>query len=380
MPSSAGSAAGPAVGLLGSQVVVSSRGQRPVEGGAEVTGVVGAARWVRVREALRRHEVEAAHLGGVHADLRGVQVDSPLDGEDRLGPARTPVGGDRRGVGDVAAPAHRRVGDVVAAGEHLAGVRGQEGADHRVGARVLDYVELVMGDAAAAGAPEAELLGLGPAVHRRREVLGPRLGPNHGPADGPGEPGQNELLRRRRALGPEAPAHVGSHYPHRGLIQSVEGGQGVPHSVRGLSGGVEREPAAVRGPFGRGRPGLQRHGRQPLVDQRSLHHNLAPREVEPSAVAGLSRRCRIGCLGNGGHVESDVGAGVLVDQRVATGRIGQRHHRGPRLDMDDHVLGRVGGRCGRLGHHRHHRLADEPDRLTGQDRAGHTLVDHRDRR
>ena len=357
---------GAAAGLLGAQVLVSGRLQGPLQGGAVVAGVVGAAHRVGVREPLGTHEVEAAHLGGVHADPGGVEVDGTLDGEDRLGPARAPVGGDRSGVGDVAAPACRRVGDVVAAGEHLAGVRRQEGADHRVGARVLHDLELVVGDAAAAGAAEAELLALAPAVHRRGEVLGPGLGPCHRTADSPCEPGQDELLRRRGALGPETAAHIWGHHPHGGLVEPVEAGQGVPHPVRGLGGGVERQPGAVGGPFDRRRPGLQRHGRQPLVGQRAGHHDLAAREVD----GGLDTSA-------GTHVEGDVRAGVWVDQRVARGRVGQRHRRGPRLDVDEHVLSRVGGCGGCLGHHHRQRLAHEPDGVAGQHGAGHGLVDHR---
>ena len=156
-----------------------------------------------------------------------------------------------------------------------------------------------MGDAAGAGATQAEALALSPAVHRRGEVLGPGLGPRHRTPDGPGEPGQNEFLRRRRALGPETTAHVGGNHPHRGLIQPVEGGQGVPHPVRGLGGGVEGESSAVTGPLGRRRPGLQRHSRQPLVDQRGLHCDVTSREVQ----WGLD-------VAAGGHVEGDVHAGA----------------------------------------------------------------------
>ena len=68
-----------------------------------------------------------------------------------------------------------------------------------------------------------------------------------------------------------------------------------------------------------------------------------------------------------------------MDQRVAGCGVGQSHHRGLRIDVDEDMLGCVGGRAGRLGHHRRHRLADEADGVAGQHRPGHPLVDHWDR-
>ena len=43
------------------------------------------------------------------------------------------------------------------------------------------------------------------------------------------------------------------------------------------------------------------------------------------------------------------------------------------------MLGSVGGFCRGLGDHHRHRLTHEPDDVAGKDRAGHLLVDHRDR-
>src|SRR5690606_33595322 len=87
-------------GLLGAQLLVPGRLEDAVERAPVVAGVVLGAGGGGERELVGRHEVRAADLGGVHADLGGEEVDRPLDGGRGLGPTRTAVGGGGGGVGD----------------------------------------------------------------------------------------------------------------------------------------------------------------------------------------------------------------------------------------------------------------------------------------
>ena len=91
-------------------------------------GLVGAAvvehaDGVAVRHLLRRHEILAAQLDAVDAELDRGLVHQPLDRERHLGPARAAIGVGRHGVGEHRARAQRRRRNVVGAGDQARALR-----------------------------------------------------------------------------------------------------------------------------------------------------------------------------------------------------------------------------------------------------------------
>ena len=92
-------------------------GQRLLERGRVVARVIRPAEVVLVRERVGLDLVLAPHLGRIHADLGGVQVDDPLGQEGRLGPARAAQRTDRHGVGVDDVDLVERVVDRVLAGD-----------------------------------------------------------------------------------------------------------------------------------------------------------------------------------------------------------------------------------------------------------------------
>ncbi len=76
-------------------------------------------------------EVAAPQLGRVQADLVGCHVEHPLDQLGGLGPARAPVGADRRRVGHRGRALKAHLRDVVDADRHHLGEHRQDGAEGR---------------------------------------------------------------------------------------------------------------------------------------------------------------------------------------------------------------------------------------------------------
>ena len=108
-------APGALLGLLLAQAVVVDHLHRPPQRGRVVARVVVPARGGVVGELLGLDEVLLAQLGGVHADVVGVDVDHALDGVHRLGdPERAAIRhATGRLVGVDAVDLHERILEVV---------------------------------------------------------------------------------------------------------------------------------------------------------------------------------------------------------------------------------------------------------------------------
>ena len=119
------------------------------------------------------------------------------------------------------------------------------------------------------------------------------------------------------------------------------------------------DEAAVVGPVGRARAGLDRRRRQPLVDDPLLDDDLAVAEV------GLARR---------GEALDDVGADVGEQQHVvARAAASGLDDDGQRVVVDEHEVGGVLADGPVLGDDRHHRLADVAHDVAGHERPAHAL-------
>jgi hypothetical protein len=153
--------------------------------------------------------LRTAHVGRVHPDLGGEHVDRPLDRCRRLGTARAPVGTGRVGVGEHRPHGRLDLGDLVCAGRHHPGQRGEPAAELGIGAALLRAHDAIGLDGPIPAATDLDVLDLAPAVTHREHVLGAGLVPAHRPADLAGDPREHQLLRMRTDLGAEPAADVG---------------------------------------------------------------------------------------------------------------------------------------------------------------------------
>ena len=88
--------------------------------------------------------------------------------------------------------------------------------------------------------------------------------PAHRPADLPAQPAEQQLLGVAADLGAEPAADVGGDHPHLLGLEPVGRGERVAGAV-GVLGARPLDEAAVD-PRRRRRAHLERHGRDPLVD------------------------------------------------------------------------------------------------------------------
>ena len=353
----------PPLGLLRAQAVITGRLQHRGERVGVPAGVVFGAAGRRERELVRRHDVQPAHLGRVHPDFGGEQVDGALDGRRGLRPAGAAIGGDRRGVGDGHPEGGLHPGDVVDAGRHQAREGGQEPAHPRVGATVLHDVDPVGEDPAVPVPADRQRVHLVPAVRHRHHVLAAGLHPADRPAGLPCGPGDRHGLPVYADLGAEAAAHVGRDHPDGARVELQRAGQDDPGELGVLGARPHRQLPVP--PDRRGGAHLQRHGRDALVDDRPLDHYLTPGEqgvIERGAavLAGATR---------GGDVRSGRGE----EQGVPGQRRRRAHHRGQRVVVHADQLGYVLAPVapgGPAGQDQRHGLAHEPDPAAREHRLG----------
>ena len=237
-----GVAAGPPAPLLLAELLIARRGQRLVQRLLVAAGVVHGAGLGLERELVRGDEVAPPDLRRIHADLGGEQVDRALDGRRGLGPAGPPVGGDRRRVGDGLPEPGLHVRDVVYAGCHQAGEEGQESADARVRADVLDDVDAVGEDAAVAAAADPYVLQLAAALGHRDQVLAAGLGPAQRSAGFPGRPGEGDGVPVDADLAAEPAAYVGHHHAELVGRHAQGAGQDEPAHLRILRADPDGQP------------------------------------------------------------------------------------------------------------------------------------------
>jgi hypothetical protein len=358
----------PAAGLLGTQRRVVGGGERLVERALVVAHVVGLADLGGERLGELADEVHATHLGRVFADLGGEQVHRPLGGRSGLGTAGTAVGGGERGVGDHAGGAALDVGDVVHGARHRPGhERGEDGAHLGERARVLQCVELVVGDLAVAGATDGDVLHLGATVAERHHAFAAGLAPAQRATDALRQHTEQRLFGVAADLGAEAAAHIGGDDEHLVGLDAIGADDGGLRALGSL--GAEPLVQATIHP-GDGRAAhFERAGRNTLVHEavRTADH-FAALEERGAAVLGHAEH---------GGVEHDVAAGALVDEGAAGHRLFHVDHGGQSVDVDDDGLGGVFALIGALGDDGRNGLADVAHLVDGQQTTGHHRVERR---
>ena len=163
--------------LLLAQRLVARGLEREVERAPVVARVVAGARSGRQGERVRREEVASAHLGRVETELGHEEVHRALDRLRGFGSPRAAERSRRGRVRDDADRVGLDLRDRVDAARHQRGEAGQDGAEPRVGAGVLDDAQPVRLRVAVAAPAELELEHRGAAVLHRDHVLAAGLRP-----------------------------------------------------------------------------------------------------------------------------------------------------------------------------------------------------------
>ncbi len=357
---------GPATALLGPKLVVSRRVEDCVEGPNVITAVVDETRGARPGKGVGGDEVSPPHVGGIEAGPRREEVDGAVHDRRRLGPARAPVGRDGSRVGEHALVGPRHLGDVIRAGQQVAGVVGQVGGDACVRAAVGDDVDLEGADDAVGRPANTDLLNLGAGVAEADHVVGTVRDPAHRSTASTGQQRKEQLLRIRPTLGPEAPTHVGGDDLDLGLVQTVGGGQLGADGVGALTRGEMPEPPLV-GPHRCRHPRLDRTRCHSLVDEGGLDDDVARSEVRRLGVAAAVAR-------------HHVGAGIGKQEVGSRHRVSGADDDGQWFVVDLDHGDCVGGLGCRFGHDCDDRFAHEADDAVGEERPGHRRVRRRHHR
>ena len=315
--------------LLAAQLPVPCQLEGPVQRPLVLAAVVGPAAGRGEREVLRAEEVPAPELARIDADLGRQHVHGPLDHGGRLGPPRTAIGGDDRGVGDDARGHVVDPGDPVNAGHHHPGEGRQPRAEGRVGPRVRHHPHAQADQPAVPRGTERELLHLAAALGHVHQVLSSRLHPAHGAPKPAGQRRHDQLLRVGQHLRAEAPAHVRGDDSNEGRVHAERPGDRGPDDERSLAGGPHHQSLALG--HRQHRVGLHRHRRQPLVDEGRADHHFGVGQHVLVVLAGFDP-------------VADVGAGLWEEERSRVVQGGHRvDHRRQRLVVDLDRLGCVDG-------------------------------------
>ncbi len=322
------------------------------------------------RRGVRFHElrdqVHAPHVDRVHADLSGEEVHRPFGCGSRLGPAGAAVGDGRRGVGDDTRGTALDVGDVVDRRDHRSGHRETEDAtDVHEPARILEQVQLVVGDLALTGAADRHVLQLGATVTEVHHRLAAGLAPAHRASDRLRDRAEQHLLGVGADLRAERAADVGRDDTDLVGLDAVGRGDRRLDAL-GVLGGQPLVEATVD-PRGRRATDLERARGDALVEEAARDDDLAILEVLVGVgVLGHTERRR---------VEHCVRSGVVVDQCFGRHRRFDVDQRREEVDVDEHHLGGVGGLRKCLRDDRNHGFADEADLVAGEQRARHGGVE-----
>ena len=191
--------------------------ERAVHDLAVVAAVVGHAERVGVGLRLRRNEIAAAQVDAVIAELLGGDVDHPLDGVDRLGPAGAAIGVGRRRVGQRRAGADVRRRHPIDRGQQL-GAFHQRHVHDAVRAGVADHRAAQREEAAFVVERELQRDRLVAALVVAGEGLRALAGPFHRAAELLGRPHHQRELRIEgvaRAVVAADVAALDAHVGHR---------------------------------------------------------------------------------------------------------------------------------------------------------------------
>ena len=349
---------GPSLLLRRAQARVADRGAGRVEAFDKAGAVPDDPRGGPVRKFRFRHQVAAAQLDGIEAELPGGHVDQPLGDEGGNRPPDPAIGTHRRLVGRDGPHPAAIDRDAIGAGQKAHDLnrlqRGGPGID-RIGPDIADRLGLERQDAAIGVEPELGLDDLVETVTGRRDVFEPRSGPAHRAAEMARQHGAEDFLRVQRRLAAEPAADL------RG-----DDADARPRHVQQVRKEVADDPRHLR----RSRQRDRTPPAVPLGEIGARFHRRRRLAVKPEPAADPYRRFRhrrrsiaAGEFADGQHIR----AGLVVQQRrvLRGGGLGV-DKRGKRLEVDLDPLGRILGEGAALRQNRGDRLADIADLAAGE--------------
>ena len=299
-----------------------------------------------VRKLVGLNEVAATDLDAVESELGGDRIEGSLHHEAGMRAARAAIWRRGYGVGVHIAEPHPVVGHAIRPGHLGGGDDRQDDSVRRVGAAVVDEVDVEREDVPVAVEPDLDLVHLPALLIDRGEVLLAVLGPFDGPA---------ELHRRERDqqlvgveqhdLRSEAAAHVWSDDVYIRFGKTEEHGQAAPNRGRRLGGIEDGEPVL---------------GLRPARPHGAAFHRAGGAPFEP--------QMQLLAIGRGGerglhvsrflqHLGRDVAGDVGVDEVLRDRGNLRRDHDRQRLVLDLDQVGRVLGDVSVLRDHECDRLA-----------------------
>jgi hypothetical protein len=163
---------------------------------------------------------------------------------------------------------------------------------------------------------------LGAALQHPGHVLRAALAPAHRATRPLREPPHERELRVRTDLRAEAAADVGRDHTQAPGLDAQPARDLVARGLGVLRRAPQRQPPVVA-PLRRGGAGLERRGGEPLVDDLGGDDRIAP--VEEVLVEGLLQA----------EPDHGVGARLVEEQHLVTGRGSHVDHRGQRVVVDD---------------------------------------------
>ena len=275
------------------------------------------------------HEVDAADLGRVDADLVGGHVEDAFDQLGGLGATGTAVGADGRVVREHRLGVEADLGHLVDTHRHHLRQHRQDGADGRVGARRCQHLAVEADDLAVVADAQAGGHHIVAAVDQRHHVLRTALGPLDGLAERERGLAGDEVLDVRRGFRPESTAH-----PRARDAQLL----GLETEHRGVPG-VDRVRRLVRHPHRE--PAVLGNADDPVVLHRDTGETLTDHRDLGHGVGTLARvAALLAELGGEAHIRAGVGE---QERRVGREPGGRRHHDRQRVDVGEHLLGGVIG-------------------------------------
>ena len=189
------------------------------------------------------------------------------------------------------------------------------------------------------------------------QILAPVLQPGNGGPQPAREPSNDDELRGKRHLLPEAAADIRRDHAQIGLRHSDQLGNNGAHHVRHLGGAGERHTPAAAIPCRMRRTRLEREGvlaagadLNPDAPMRARHGRIDSCGFEPRIERDIVRRQRVNTRGAGNH-------GVP--------RVGDRGHR---LDLDVDQIGQIFGLLLGRREHRRDRFSDKAHHIHRQHR------------
>ena len=289
-----------------------------VQDALEFSRIVDIAARGRVRHGRGMNEIAPANLNRVDAHFAGGLVDEALDHEPGFRFAGAAIRRHHARVGKHCAYDDMDERHIVGAGITDCGIVWSDaGGVAEVGADVHRN-RYPQGQYAAFGIErELRFSQLMASVRVGCETFAALSVPFHGPIKLAGRPDDQCLLRIDLTLHAESAAHIRRNHSQVEVRNAKRGGQGFPHTVRGLRARVKHVPVGRRIAIGYGRPRLDSICCHARIMKRKFRHVGSVRKFSMDRVTIAAF-----------ELKTHIAIGLVPNlRRVGSKRVGERHCR-----------------------------------------------------